>query len=224
MNIFPDSSDFIDIHSHNPEQRPGIFRIQNVFTSDFPEFPADRPVSIGLHPWHINDESVAMLDEVMQQIQRLPNLLAIGESGLDGVIKIPMNLQIEIFRKQIEISRELKKPLIIHCVKGYHELFKLKMFYPGTPSWIVHGFNASPEIASECIKLGIYISLSQRLFRNPDKAGKIVASVPLSMIFAETDDDPLEIEKVYEAVAGAYSLRSDALKSIILENYNRVFE
>jgi TatD DNase family protein len=223
MKFFPKSTDFIDIHSHRYVQEDGVFRISNVFTSDFPKIPADLPLSIGLHPWYLNEQSIHELPDVLNQVLKLPNILAVGEAGLDRVIKKPVEEQLPVFRRQIEFSTSYQKPLIIHCVKAFPELLKLRKEYKEPAAWIVHGFNASKDVAAECVEAGIYISLSQRLFRNPEKARKITGVVPLSMIFAETDDETMSIQEVYDLISQFYGVSLTEVKRNIYENFRRIY-
>jgi len=223
MTFFPKETDFIDIHSHQTELGEGVFRIHNVFTSGFSNIRTDAPVSIGLHPWHISNDSIIELADVIKKAASLDNLMAVGEAGLDRMINTPVEQQMSVFRTQIELSIELNKPLIIHCVRAFPELFGLRKEYTKATSWIVHGFSASPAIAAECVKKGIYISLSQRLFRNPDKALKVARAVPISMVFAETDEDPLPVTEIYNIIAGYYGLSLSAVKGVLFDNFQRVF-
>ncbi len=221
MSHSPKESDFIDIHSHSEKEENGVFRIHNVFATDYKKIPSELPVSIGLHPWHINDNSISLLPEILQNSASLENCLAIGETGLDSLVQTPISTQITVFRKHIEIGIKENKPLIIHFVKAFPELLSLRKEYTNAAPWIIHGFNANPTIAAECLKHGIYLSLSQRLFRNPEKAEKIMKVVPVSMIFAETDEDSMSIQEIYDTIATFYGLSISALKKIIFENYRR---
>jgi TatD DNase family protein len=223
MSFIPKEADYIDIHSHSSEREEGVFRIHNLFTSDYPKIPTDRPISIGLHPWHITEQSIRELPDALKQAVALTNVLALGEAGLDRVIQTPMEQQLHVFRTQVEISIVNKKPLIIHCVKAFPELLNLRKVYRNATPWIIHGFNANQAVAAECVTKGIYISLSQRLFRNHEKAGKVIKVVPVSMIFAETDDDPVPIQEIYNTISNLYGLNLDEVKRNIFENFKKVF-
>jgi len=220
---FPKFDNFIDIHSHKPEEEEGVFRVFNAFSSDYPQVPSGKPISIGLHPWHISEEEISRLPAVLKKGVNLHNMLAFGETGMDSIIKTPLNEQINIFRTHIEAGIQYNKPLIIHCVKAFPELLSLRKEYPKATPWIIHGFNSNQTVAAECINMGIYISLSQRLFRNAEKAKQIISQVPLSSIFAETDDDAGSISEVYETAADLYGKSVGEIKEHILKNFNRVF-
>jgi len=222
MKIFPKSTDFIDIHSHNPKQEAGVFFIFNVFSSDAKDLPSDLPVSIGLHPWHLDEASEIELPEILKKCSGKSNFMAVGETGLDRVIKIPIENQFSAFRTQIEFADKSKKPLIIHCVKAFPELLSLRKEYGKKSVWIIHGFNANESVAAECVNAGIYISFSQRLISNHEKAQKIARVVPITMVFAETDDDTMTIQEVYQNIADSYGLTVKEVKKIIFENFARI--
>ena len=223
MLYFPKNTDFIDIHSHHLEVEENVFRIHNVFSSDYRQIPSGRPVSIGLHPWYLTSQSKNELTNILKQALNLQNVIAVGEAGLDMIIKTPVEEQLPVFRTQIELSKEYNKPLIIHCVKAFPDLFKLRKEYLNATPWIVHGFNANESIAGECVNLGIYLSLSQRLFRNSEKTRNIIKVVPLSMVLAETDDDTMHIQGIYQTISKLYRRSIDEVKIIIFENYSRIF-
>jgi TatD DNase family protein len=223
MNYLPLSTDYIDIHSHNSDGGENIFRIYNFLTTEYPFIPENKLISVGLHPWHISEEAEDQLKDIFNTILDSKYLLAIGETGIDKVIKTSVEKQVKVFRKHIELSKLSGKPLIIHCVKAYQELFAIKREYPDSPPWIIHGFNAGGQVAAECVKNGIYISLSRRLFVNPDKAREISGVVPLSMIFAETDEDDTPIHEIYRTTSLLYNLSISELKEVFYQNFRKVF-
>jgi TatD DNase family protein len=224
LTYSPKITDYIDIHSHSSDREEGVFRVQNIFTSDFPEIPTNRPISIGLHPWHLTKESISEMSGILKQAAAAENVLAFGEAGLDKIIKTPIEQQLAVFRTQIELSTEFNKPLVIHCVKAFPELLNLRKEYRNSTPWIIHGFNGNREMAAEFVKMGIFISLSQRLFRNPDKAQNIIKVVPLSMVFAETDDDSVSIRKIYNTISNFYGESLLEINGSIYKNFNRVFK
>ena len=66
--------------------------------------------------------------------------VAVGEAGFDKLTAAPMELQVRMFEKQVELSEKYRLPLIIHCVKAMDELLAVrKKLNPAQP-WIWHGF------------------------------------------------------------------------------------
>ena len=222
MKLLPRSTDFIDVHSHHKEVQEGVFRIHNIFSSEY-DSASRNPVSVGLHPWHLSGDAVSRLQLVLELALRRDNVLAAGETGLDKLIKTTFEEQMHVFRIHVEESIRCRKPLIIHCVKAFPELLNMRREYPLATPWIIHGFNSNQTIAAECVKMGIYISFSRRLLRNPEKAAKVRNQIPITFVFAETDEDEMGIDEVYAGIADLYNLDLSELKHHIFANFNRVF-
>lgn len=176
-------TDIIDIHSHTP--RPGA--IYNANLTDC----VDNHIlfSIGIHPWDSAEVTKEQWERLIDMAQK-PNCVAIGEAGLDSLRGPDIARQLEVFERQIRLSMELDKPLIVHCVKQYDNLVPLfKKYNPGQP-WIVHGFRGKPQQALQLIDTGLYLSFGEKF--NPDT----VAAMPADKILIETDQSPLDIHTI----------------------------
>ena len=83
--------------------------------------------SVGIHPW--NADKITLLDLLeVRALAAEPNVVAIGEVGLDTTKGSPSDLekQINILKYHVKISEELRKPLTLHIVKRFPEIIKLK--------------------------------------------------------------------------------------------------
>ncbi len=110
----------IDIHTHRPYPQPeGIIskalRPDSAETSEMKTF---QLYSVGMHPWDTQDTEDAGLFARLEEIAAQPNVAAIGECGIDLLRGAPMFRQLLVFRRHVEISEKLRKPLIIHDVKA----------------------------------------------------------------------------------------------------------
>ncbi len=182
------------------------------------------PVSVGLHPWHIHhDDKLAELRPLLARAAADPAVVALGETGLDKVIHTSMALQEDVFLTHVDISEESGIPLIIHCVRAFQEIVRIRTRNSVSQPWILHGFNSSPEMAGELVSHGFYISVGERLLRNRGKCQAILEQVGLSAIFAETDDDDLPIEEVYRQLAEMAGWDLKAVKEGIWNNFKTVF-
>ena len=88
-----------------------------------------QPFSAGLHPWHADQISLETLSARLKECLVSPDLVAIGETGLDKVCKTAMNLQKDVFEFQLEIASRIHKPVIIHCVRAWDELIEISSNY-----------------------------------------------------------------------------------------------
>ena len=84
--------------------------------------------SVGIHPWYIASFAASLNDSKarFEELLDHPQVLAVGEAGLDKLAEAPLTLQIEVFEYQARLAEEADKPLIIHLVKAVDELLKLK--------------------------------------------------------------------------------------------------
>ncbi len=223
MRPVPQKSDYIDIHSHHREVPEGVFRVYNLFLQDFQEETDHKAISLGLHPWHIeNYGELEKLEENLDVAVRDENVVAVGECGLDKIIKIPVEKQKDIFIKQVRISEKHNLPVIVHCVKAYQELLEIPNETNANQPWILHGFNSSNQLAGDMIDKGIYISAGSRLLHSSKKCQEVLNFIPREFLFIETDDEE-DIRKIYEKVAECMNISVDKLKEIVFTNYNKVF-
>lgn len=220
MNLKPLKGDLIDIHTHNTEIQKGVFSLLNVFPGDFPGLPSDKPITVGLHPWHVSPESQTSTRALLGKTATLPNVAGFGETGLDKAIKTDIGLQEIIFRIHAEISEYYKKPLIIHCVKAFQELISLKRELQPTIAWIIHGFRGSEELASELIKHGFWISVNESIIKIPGKAHAVLIKIPPERLFMETDEYPASVKKIYNFVEEYWNID---MKTQIFNNYSNIF-
>lgn len=187
---------FIDIHTHQkPENQP--FTIYNIDWQKadllFAQYPQAH-FSAGFHPYNLSDFSEGNF-EIFAETMKNPQMVAIGECGLDKNITADFELQKQVFEKQIGLSETLQKPLIIHCVGYFNELIRLKKDIKPAQQWIVHGFRGKPQLAEQLLKNDFRLSFGEKF--NPES----VKITPLNALLAETDESTLSIEQIYQQIA-----------------------
>ena len=186
---------YIDIHTHNPQ-------------ADHP-----TPTSAGIHPWHA---ASGLIDEAAMHSADL-----IGEIGLDYACNVDRALQEQIFRQQLSLAERLHKPVVVHCVRAFEPMMKILSEYQ-LRAVIFHGFIGSLQQAEQAIKEGYYLSFGEGAFRSP-RTIETLRTIPLSRLFAETDESPICIEKIYEMVAAERKIEVAELQAQIENNYNEIF-
>lgn len=184
----------LDIHSHKPAPYPeGVVSLDNLETPMLEK----QLYSVGLHPWDSVEEISEETFLRMEKIAESPCVAAIGECGVDLLKGGPLFRQLQIFKRQIELSERLKKPLIIHCVKGADIILGLKRDLNPAQPWILHGFRGKPALAGQLTAKGIYLSFGENF--NPDT----LRQMPEEKILAETDDSILTITEIIESMSNA---------------------
>ncbi|MCG8733804.1 TatD family hydrolase [Tenacibaculum finnmarkense] len=208
---------FINIHTHTNSDEN--FSILNCYpnSTDF-----NTPFSIEIHPWFINKNTIE--DELIFIKKKLlhKNCYAIGECGLDRLSEVNYTLQIAVFKEQINLSEEFKKPLIIHCVRSFQEIIQIKKELKPRQKWLIHGFHKNNQIATDLIKNGCFLSFGKALLYS-EKLQEVFFTIPLDKIFLETDDAKIDIATVYEKASRIKNTSVKKIQENIHQNFNILF-
>ncbi len=210
---------YINIHSHR-FAATGEWVLQNRY-QHFEKIHAGNWYSLGLHPWYIDSVNWPQQMEALLQYSNQNNVLAIGECGLDKVCTTDFNLQQQVFSKQIDLANALGKPLIIHCVRAFEEILLLLKKNKVQVPVIFHGFNKSKALAQQLVSNGYYLSFGKAL--QLPAMQQVLAGIPLSQVFLETDDADIAIENIYTLAATALQIDINALSLQLKKNAAVVF-
>jgi|OpeIllAssembly_1097287.scaffolds.fasta_scaffold96772_1 TatD DNase family protein len=220
MNTVP----FIDVHTHPNHIESDTIIVQNIFPGDgFAAFTGRNFYSVGLHPWHLKtpDENNEMLHMVEDALE-FDHVCFVGECGLDKKVDTDFKEQIRVFRAQAFIAEEFKRPLVIHCVKAYNEIFEIhKKLRPDMP-WIMHGYRGNAQVTQLLGKHGIFFSFGMSLFDDNSKSVESLRYLPMEKIFFETDEFDGEVESIYEKAALLKNVSLDILKIEVWNNFHRI--
>lgn len=151
-------------------------------------------LSCGIHPLYIEN---SYSKELLYQLATRKEVIAIGETGLDYT-KIVHNAkkQKEVFIDHIQISKIVKKPIIIHSRNATNDIINiLSDFNLEIPGCIMHCFTENTKIAKIFLDLGCYISFSGIVtFKNAKIVQDCARYVPDDRILIETDSPYLSPE------------------------------
>ena len=197
-----------DFHHHNRENTYGIYNLEPK------EIVIEKKFSVGIHPKDI-DENWEENFEKIKEISLLPNCVAIGECGLDGLISVNENLQKEVFEKHILWANQINKTVIIHCVKRFSEIIPFQKI--AEIPLVIHGFNKKKTIADEMLRHGFYLSFGKSVLHSLSLQS-ILKEFPLEKIFLETDDANFNIEELYQKTAEIKGISIENLHNKILKN------
>ena len=211
---------FYDIHTHcvhfqNDDNCSHIF---NTCPFQFEEAKALRTFSFfscGVHPWNFDnaDAQLARLEEIAADAK----IVAIGETGLDKIRGSALSKQLAVFYQHIELSENLKKPLIIHCVKAWNELIHVQRKVKPTQPWIIHGYRGKSELTQQLVNEGFSFSIGNNF--NPIS----LSLIPTHSLFCETDESNLDIREVYAQAAAATNIEIEMFTRQLEQNVRRVF-
>ena len=204
--------DFFDFHHHKKNIRYGIYNLE--FERTAPDFY----YSAGIHPQDIESGSIENQINWLQSAIT-ENCFAIGECGLDGLVSVNIKIQEDVFLRQIQLANEVKKPLIIHCVKKFYEVisFRKKSEQP----MIIHGFNKKQNVADDLLKNNFYLSFGKAVLYHLSLQDTL-KTVPLNKLFLETDNDDFDIKELYQKVSEIKKISIEQLQQQIIENLETI--
>lgn len=204
----------LDIHSHRPAPYPdGVVCLRFSPHEPLPTLLEGQLYSVGIHPWDTEEELDPVIFNALLKFAESPQIVAVGECGIDPLKGGPMFRQLQAFRKQVVISERLEKPLVIHAVKSYDIIMGLKRDLKPTQPWILHGFRGKPSAAQQLTAKGIYLSFGENF------NAEALRATPPDLLLAETDESPLSIEEIIARLSEAAV--SD-LTLVISSNTHRV--
>lgn len=205
----------LDIHTHGtPLSLESA--IQNRFPETFDE-KAEGWFSVGIHPWRIENYQKHYPWEELHHFLSLPQMLAIGEAGIDKICGVSLDEQERVFLHQAEMAEEIGKPLIIHMVKSADEMVRIrKQMRPSVP-WIIHGFRGKPAQAQQLLRHDFCLSFGA--LYHPESLNL----TPLSRLFLETDEADVSIESLVERASEIKGINLEEMKQILMSNVNNTF-
>ena len=141
---------------------------------------------MGYHGLNTGDLTDDYLD-ILKGLIKNEKVVAIGEIGLDyHYEKETRDIQIVIFREQIELANEYNLPVIVHDREAHEDT--LNILKELKPKGVVHCFSGSVEMAKEIVKIGMYIGLGGAVtFKNAVKPVEVAKFVPADRLLVETD-------------------------------------
>jgi TatD DNase family protein len=212
---------FFNLHTHYFSNQENVLELVNQYPQEFiTTFPY---YSIGIHPWYINVEQLETDLHIIESKLKSSNCLALGECGLDKRIDFSMELQQNVFERQLLLAQEYNKPVVLHCVAAFQEIIATKKRLKITVPLIIHGFSRNIQVAQELVNNGFYISFGKYLLQNPDLEN-VFTKIPNDRFFLETDTIDKGIEDVYALASRYKNWTLDVLKQQINSNFATVFK
>ena len=144
--------------------------------------------ALGFHPEEAHEERKGDLDTIKELLEKEPKAKAVGEIGLDYYWEenAPRDVQIDLFRRQIEIAKELDLPVIVHDREAHEDTFNI--LSEMRPKGVLHCYSGSKEQALQYTEMGFYIGLGGVVtFKNARKAVEVAEAIPLDKLLLETD-------------------------------------
>ena len=218
---------FVNIHTHqNHIDNEKFIEIHNIDVDNIVNVDVTFLYSIGIHPWDSQKSKVK--SSIVQwlngsKVQWLNSSTSIGECGIDRTCGIDLDIQKDVFIKQIEISEQYNKPMIIHAVRAHSDIISIRKETKAKMPWIIHGFQGNEQIVNQYLRHNIHLSLGDVLFKNESRAAELLKIIPSERLFLETDVSERSIADVYEKASVLSGRSLDDLRSDIFNNFVKIF-
>lgn len=193
--------------------------------------------AVGSHPDAADEVCDAVLEEYRKLCKHNSKIKAIGEIGIDYHYEdIPRQLQLQAFRAQMALARELELPVIVHEREAHADALAVIREFP-TVKGVFHCFSGAAEMALELARQGWYLGFTGVLtFKNARRAVEAARAVPLERIVLETDcpymapepfrgrrNDPGYLYRMAQQLALIRQLPVEEIQRITTENGKRLY-
>lgn len=196
--------------------------------------------SVGVHPSHVHEEGVMSWEKIVSLCNH-PKIIGIGETGLDyHYMRSTKEDQIASFTAHIKAGQETGLPVIVHTRDADEDTVSILKSQMAIKSFkcLIHCFTSTDWLASECLKLGAYISASGIVtFKNATDIQETIKKVDINRLLIETDspylapapfrgkrNEPAYVKHVAEFIAELKGLSYEEVASVTTKNFYKLFD
>jgi len=136
--------------------------------------------AIGVHPHNAETLNKKVFDRLMR-LSRSQRVVAIGEIGLDFYRDLcPHDVQQVAFRNQVELSRKLDLPIIVHSRQATREVLSILREVSSSYRGVMHCFLGDRALADEFLELGFHLGIGGAVtFEKNDALREVVRNCRL---------------------------------------------
>lgn len=202
------------------------------------QYPGQCYAMMGLHPCYVDENVEKEMALVREWLAKRP-FIAVGEIGLDFYWdKTHAALQHQVFREQLQLSKDYKLPVVIHSRESTRQCIdEVRSMQDGQLSGVFHCFSGTLEEAREVIDLGFYLGIGGVVTFKKSGLDKIVEQIDLQHIVLETDapylapvpyrgkrNESAYIPLIGEMVADVKNLKIDEVAAVTTSNALKLFK
>ncbi len=192
---------------------------------------------MGLHPTHVKENYEVELSHVAKMLEK-HQFYAVGEIGIDLYWdKNTLGIQQEAFKRQIQMAKQYKLPIVIHCREAFNEVFEVLETEKGEALYgIFHCFTGTLQQAKKALSYNMKLGIGGVATFKNGKIDQFLNEINLKDIVLETDapylapkpyrgkrNESVYILKVLEKLSQIYSISEEAIANITTENSKAVF-
>jgi TatD DNase family protein len=200
-------------------------------------YPDNVFLMMGLHPTYVKENYHEELMHVENELAKR-KFYAIGEIGIDLFWdKTTLEEQKNAFRKQIQLAKKYKLPIVIHCRDAFDEVFEVLEEEKSADLFgIFHCFTGTYEQALQAISYNMKLGIGGVVTFKNGKIDQFLNQIDLSHIVLETDSPYLApipfrgkrnessyLLNIIDKLAAIYNLPAKDIATITTENSKRIF-
>ncbi|MDT0675163.1 TatD family hydrolase [Autumnicola musiva] len=200
-------------------------------------YPEHIFLMMGLHPTHVKENYSEELTNVEEQFKKR-KFYAVGEIGIDLYWdKSTLEIQREAFKRQIQLAKKYKLPIVIHCREAFDEVFEVLESEKGEDLYgVFHCFTGTIEQARKALSYNMKLGIGGVVTFKNGKIDKFLGQVSIEDVVLETDapylaptpfrgkrNDPVYLLKIAEKLAEIYGLKVEEVAEITTANSKSVF-
>ncbi len=159
-------------------------------------------------------------------------IVAIGEIGLDYKESTEKEKQQDALRKQLQLAKKLKKPVILHSRNAEEDVLTL-LEEERMEKVLLHCFCGKKKLIERAAKQGWFFSIPTSVTR-ATHFQELIRAIPTSHLFCETDapylspikeqrNEPAFVLESYKMIAQLKGLELEEVKNLIFNNWQRLF-
>lgn len=154
-----------DFHTHRLDIPPGSGIVSlpqhMILQSDSLNLHPQGLYAAGIHPWWTAEKNFSLslhLAALERLLGKKPQIVQVGECGLDRCQGVDLTRQIEIFIAQVELAEAYQRPMTLHIVRCFSEILALKKQLRPQQKWTIHGFRGKAMLAQQLLTAGFDLS------------------------------------------------------------------
>jgi len=201
------------------------------------QYPEHVFLMMGLHPCYVKENYLEELAHVEAQLEK-HKFYAIGEIGIDLYWdKTTLDIQKIAFQRQIQLAKQHKLAINIHCRDAFDEVFEVLELEKSPQLFgIFHCFSGDLDQAKKAISYGLKLGIGGVVTFKNGKIDQFLEHIGLEHIVLETDSPYLapaphrgkRNESAYtvlvaEKLAALYQVPIEEIARITTENAQTVF-
>ena len=200
-------------------------------------YPENVFLMMGLHPVYVKENYEAELEHVERELAHR-KFYAVGEIGIDLYWdKSTLGIQQIAFRRQIQLAKQYKLPINIHCRDAFDEIFEILEAEKSPELFgIFHCFTGNYEQALQAISCGMKLGIGGVVTFKNGKIDQFLHQIDIRNIVLETDSPYLApvpfrgkrnessyILNVVHKLAEIYNISPEEVASVTTENSKAIF-